>query len=327
MSLVFISSIRVIISIALFPMISTDDTLISLIHIAVSNPFSDDPMGFAQQIAEKYNLDKLMYRWVLRNFQHAVARLKEEPVTTFEINSDKGSSLDPITVRYGDDLALLSRAYSFRNGLDLEAGNAIYQNLISKIPQHTDIAWVDRRRTHSQLSIANTSSTSPTSASKFSSECEVSAVVVSVGDFNLLRNLVSKFPKSKLICEVIVVEEPGTSSLEDRRRMLETFPGFNFVFKSQLDRGVEKTLNMAVGIVNTRYLLLLSTAWEPLALDDGHIRSSLAVMKADHKNPMVQISLIDSNSPDQSSDIINSGGWRRLVTFEDGQEIEYIENE
>ncbi len=269
-----------------------------------------------------------MYRWVLRNFQHAVSRLKEEPVSTFEINAGEGGTrLDPITVRYGDDLALLSRAYSFSHGLDLEAGNAIYQNLITNVPQHTDIAWVDRRRTHSQHSIADTNSSSPTFSSKFLSECEVSAVVVSVGDFDLLQNLVSKFPKSKLVCEVIVVEEPGASSLEDRRRMLETFPGFNFVFKSQLDRGVEKTLNMAVGIVNTRYLLLLSTAWEPLALDDSHLRSSLAVMKANHKNPMVQISLVDSNSPDQSSDSIDSGGWKRSVRFEDGQELEFIENE
>jgi hypothetical protein len=108
----------------------------------------DDPALVAKMIYEKYNIDFITYRWLLRSFHHGLQRLKEPAVKSLRLQNGN-EMLPPVVVRFGDDLANLARTYSYQMGLTLVAANEIYQELISLVPQHASIDWVNERRKHS----------------------------------------------------------------------------------------------------------------------------------------------------------------------------------
>ena len=95
---------------------------------------------------------------------------------------------------------------------------------------------------------------------------------------------------SSHVCEIIVVDD--ASSNEDRTKMVELFPDFHFVFKSDEKRGHATSMNMIVKMVKTRYLLYLEDDFLILGAGSGEklLNDAMAVLTqqvsevSEHKN-------------------------------------------
>lgn len=305
----------------------------------------DDPASVAEMIYKKYNIDFITYRWLLRSFQHGLQRLKEPAVTSLRLQNGN-EMLPPVVVRFGDDLANLARTYSYQMGLTLVAANEIYQELISLVPQHASIEWVNERRKHSTTS-DNISTSNMSEARKHSTttrnrnndqhqNCELTVAIATTASENIsmFKNFVEKFPTTNLVCQVIIVVDEG-SPPNVKLQMMTEYPQFTFVFKSKQDEGLANTLNTIVQLCKTRYLLYSSDAWEPLANDDNHLHDAISILKTYPGQKMAQVILNNQSTTSCSlgqnmSSCTKLGGWKRILKQQDGgqmKNIEYIENE
>ena len=330
-----------------------------VINLDIKLTQNDSPIEVANQILNRFNINLLTYRWLLRSFQHAFARLKEEEVVRVDVNIGD-TALEPIVVRYGDDLSMLSRLYAFQQGFDLDAAGEVYKTLVENIPQHSSVDWVNRRKAQTTViasANANAAAKGLDSASiardryTTSNQCELSVVIATSGDFNLFRNLVQTFPTSNLLCEVIVVDG-GASASTNRAAMLEQYPHFNFIFKSRAEMegsgSRASALNMVTRITKSRYLFYISDLWANIASSDEHLHQALAVLKSDVTGSIAQVILNDQSSSSCQSGAMDmategsegseggvtgasicngKGGWTRVLNFENGASFPYIENE
>ena len=183
----------------------------------------------------------------------------------------------------------------------------------------------------------------------------MSVVIATSGDFNLFRNLVETFPTSNLLCEVIVVDGGASASASaNRAAMLEQYPHFNFIFKSRAEMegsgsgSGASALNMVTRITKSRYLFYISDLWANIASSDEHLHQALAVLKSDVTGSIAQVILNDQSSSSCQSGAMGvaaegsegseggvtgasicngKGGWTRVLNFENGASVAYIENE
>jgi hypothetical protein len=251
------------------------------------------------------------------------------------ISLSRSSQFDPISVRYGDDLAMVSRSYSFQQGFDLEKGNEIYKTLVKTIPHHNSINWVNRRKSHSnQLSPSKQGEQmDKISAARqhyaSTNLCQLTVAIATSGDLNLFSNIVNKFPDTDLLCEVIVLS-PSDYPLDARAKMMNAFPQFTFVFKSDAEAGVAQSLNMATKLTKSRYFMFISDGWENIdGSSDEHLRQALTILKGDPNESIAQVIFNDQTSSQCALGIADlsgcngSGGWKRVINGS----TEFRENE
>ena len=65
----------------------------------------DDPLTVANNVREKFGISLLTYRWLLRSFQHSVARMNEEEVASLDVSVEGRGQMTPISIHYGDDVS------------------------------------------------------------------------------------------------------------------------------------------------------------------------------------------------------------------------------
>lgn len=290
-----------------------------------------DPFALASDLKAKYKLNLVTYRWLLRSFQHSQKRLGEDEVQRLHINGTNESKMPPLIVRFGDDLANLSRIYAHKTGMTFDAANEVYQDLIKNVPEHSSLEWVKRRRSHTTLSplYSNSSSTSTLESNDTMRTCELTVAIATSGNPDFFYNFVESFPNSDLVCQVIIVDD--LSSREARIKMLTTYPQFTFVFKALHETGSVETLNTIVRLSSSRFLLYMSDAWNPVSADDYHLRQALAILKGDATKTVAQIVLNDMSSVSCSlglnvASCSGQGGWKRIMEWQ-GHMVEYNENE
>ena len=220
-------------------------------------------------------------------------------------------------MRFGDDLALLSRSFAFFNDLDNSAADQIYNTLVEKIPQHSSIEWVNRRMAHSSQLLPQNRDISndimSTRRQRYiqTSKCELSVAVVTSGNLDLFANLVTKFPKTDLLCEVLVISS-ADYPLDYRQRMMDAFPQLTFIFKSNIEGGLAESLNMATKLAKSQYFMFLSDHWGPLGESDEHIRNALEILKGSDNIAQVGLGVSEQKS-----------GWKRVVN----DKIEIVHSE
>ncbi len=225
---------------------------------------------------------------------------------------------DPISVRYGDDLATLSRSYSQTQGFELDQADEIYKTLLKSVPQHNSIEWVNRRRSHSnQLVPASKedqymdSISASRQAFTAVNECQLSVAIATSGDLSRFAKFVNTFPETKLICEVIVFSE-SDYPMNARSEMMTAFPHFNFIFKSSGEVGIVQTMHMAAKTAKSRYLMFSSDLWESVGSTDAPLKDALTILKGDVSDSYAQVVL--SGAPDD--------GWSRVI-----ESTVYVEKE
>ena len=116
-------------------------------------------------------------------------------------------------------------------------------------------------------SIQNNTSANSDPTINFSQEGmnnELTIGITTCRRFNLyirtLESLERLVPDLTSLGRVIVVDD--SSSDEDRSRMLNRNPSFEFVFKTQLERGHAVSMNILLSKLNTRYFIYIEDDWE-----------------------------------------------------------------
>eukprot|EP00957_Ditylum_brightwellii_P151095 11505377-Ditylum_brightwellii.AAC.1 len=89
-----------------------------------------------------------------------------------------------------------------------------------------------------------------------------------------------------MICDVLVVDD--SSSEEDRRTMMRTFPEFTYIFKPGRDKGHASSLNLILNVIKTRYLLYIEDDWKTIANTVDMITDAMIVLRAPVENPIAQ---------------------------------------
>lgn len=312
---------------------------------------TDNPIAIVNELQSQLDLDLLTYRWLHATFQHAVARLDAAKVLEVPIDVD-GQTFPPIDVHYGDDLSALTRSYAFLHGLSSssEITDSIYRHLLSQIPQHMELEWVNSRKRQVVAALKPKGSSSkdkdgyPSDYLSISRDnnqhssknCKVTLAIVTSGKLSFFYNLVQKFPATDLICEIMVFDY--SSSAADRSTMMREFPKFNFVFIAEQDKGHAQILNQMIKTVKSKYLLYLNDAWEPLGDTGERIQRAYSLMEAAAalRMPIVQVLMNEQSAQScalgtdlegcRSNKSYKKAGWLRTVTIDDSS-FGFLEHE
>lgn len=302
---------------------------------------TDDPVAIVNELQSELGLDLLTYRWLHCTFNHALSRLKEDIVLERVITIDE-KDLPSLIVRYGDDLFALSRSYAYQHKLGSEATDAIYNNLVDQLPQHSDLSWVNTRKRQLNLfspgQIQNSGDYLSASRQQYetSGNCRLTLAIMTTGKLDFFYNLVQKLPTAIQICEVIVFDDASSES--DRVNMVTNFPQFNFITIPKQDKGHAKTLNKMLRLVKTNYLLYLNDLWEPL--NDAGLKIERALTLLDGAStlgmPIAQVLMneqstrsctLGTNLTDcRNSRFYGKAGWKRTVMV-DGSSFDFLEHE
>jgi Flp pilus assembly protein TadD len=313
----------------------------TIVNVKIQLKRNDNAIALVNQLTSKIELDLLTYRWLHCTFNHALARLKENIVMRPTMTID-GKDLPPVIVRFGDDLYSLSRSYAFLNGLNDDVSKVIYQNLVAKVPQHSEINWVNARKR--QLYIFDSKNRGrqddylSISRKQYGAngQCKLTLAIVSSGKLDFFYNLVQKLPTSVPICEVIVLDYLLSSA--DRQKIIKDFPQFTFVLASEQDSSQAKAINKLIRQVKTTHLLLLNDSWEPMDNAGDNIMKSLTLMDSASKlgMPIAQVLMNEQSSTScslginlndcRNSDFYGKSGWERTLKT-DSSSFSFLEHE
>lgn len=301
---------------------------------------SDNPIVIANELQAELDLDLLTYRWLHCTFHHALARLNEEIVLQKAVNVD-GKDLPPIIVRYGDDIFALVRSYAHQHGIFGEATDAIYENLVGQVPQHSELSWVNsRKRQLIKFDPENSRNDDYLSTSRrshqASKQCQITLAITTSGKLELFYNLIRKFPVTDLICEVMVFDY--LSSAEEKATMIKEFPQINFLFIAEQGKGHAQALNKMMRLAKTSYLLYLNDSWEPLEGSVEKIKRAYLLMEAAGTlgMPIAQVLMNEQSARScalgldivecQNNEAYGKAGWSRTLTVGDSS-FEFLEHE
>ncbi len=311
--------------------------------ISIEMSRSDDPVAVLDQLQSRLELDLLTSRWLYANFHHALARLNEHVVLESPVDLD-GQDLPRIRVHYGDDLFALSRSYAHQHSLSSNVADVIFSSLVDKVPQHKEVTWVNARK-RQQYRQADTkigdnylSAVRRNRRSNNSDQCKITLAIVTTGELQSLYNLITKFPASNHICEVVILDY--LFSAENKIKIIEDFPQFYFVFfaKKNRDNGHAVSLNTILTTIKTPYVLQMNDSWEPIGDCSERIDRAYLLIEATQSvgMPVAQVVLNEQSSTAcafglSPSDCRNNAyygkaGWSRRMTV-DSTSFDFIEHE
>ncbi|GFH49331.1 predicted protein [Chaetoceros tenuissimus] len=235
----------------------------------------DDPVRFSEQVSSELELDEPSRNWFLETFAHSLARLDEKEVLSLSLGLPTGE--EKVTVREGDDLSQLAHVTSYLHGLTVTDTNTIYQNLISKLPQHTSKEWKERREAGiSRILTQRLQLVNPPASS--SDECILTlGIDISNSSVEDVTAFIESFPPSNLLCEVIVVGKH--SDVETKKQLLNSFPQFSYFLKSNRDSRASKEVLSTLG--TSRFVLFIEDFKAIAEETDSLVRQGLDLLKTE----------------------------------------------
>lgn len=235
----------------------------------------DDPVRFSERVSSELELDEPTRNWFLETFAHSLARLDEKEVLSFSLDLPTGK--ESVAVREGDDLSQLAHVTSYLHGLTVTDTNMIYQNLISKLPQHSSKDWTDRREAGISRILTQRLQIEQSHASN-SHECKLTlAIDISGSSVEDIFAFVESFPPSNLVCEVVVVG--NNSDLEAKKNLLSSFPHFSYFFKSNRETRTNKEVVSALG--TSPFVLFIEDTKALQEETDSLVRQGLDLLKTE----------------------------------------------
>lgn len=296
----------------------------------------DDPFETIARFVARYpsEFDWLHQNHTAKLLWNARQRLQQPIIGRFSIDPDGSGveSVEPIEVRYGDDLHLmarahLSKAFKKRGDVLTKQHLVLLERLITllkeQMPEHTSPEWIAARSFQLQSPVATDTSTERSDGD----DC-VTLLMTTCKRLPLFLRTVASLERaldiasdansggvhtwSTWFCAVLVVDD--NSSTADRRVMRARFPNdsVDFVFKSPDERGHAKSLNLALERVRSRYVVYLEDDWEFQAAQSPQRHSpsrfltdALAVMRRHHASTYEPLALVLFND--------QHGGWERSL--------------
>lgn len=102
---------------------------------------------------------------------------------------------------------------------------------------------------------------------------------------------------NKFIADILVVDDG--SSVEDRLKMLQEFPEFTFIFKSENERGHANSFNKLIKMIKTRYFIYLEDDWVIQDLISHQTNPLTEVIQQLHQ-------VYESSSDNQSDTVVST---------------------
>ncbi|TYZ68258.1 hypothetical protein PybrP1_005294 [[Pythium] brassicae (nom. inval.)] len=261
----------------------------------------DDPFETITRFVARYpsEFDWLHQNLTAKLLWNARQRLQQPIVGRFAVEHDASGvgGVDPIEVRYGDDLHLMARAHLMKafkqHGEVLTRQHlALLERLIARlkeqVPEHTSPAWIAARSfqlknpvavgSESAAGMRSAPNASATSGVDDDDDDCVTLLMTTCKRLPLFLRTIASLERvldiaseanrggattwSTWFCAVLVVDD--NSSAADRRAMRARVPSesVEFLFKSPEQRGHAKSLNLGLKRVRSRYVVYLEDDWE-----------------------------------------------------------------
>uniref|UniRef100_K3WER8 O-GlcNAc transferase C-terminal domain-containing protein n=1 Tax=Globisporangium ultimum (strain ATCC 200006 / CBS 805.95 / DAOM BR144) TaxID=431595 RepID=K3WER8_GLOUD len=250
-----------------------------LVRITLTLPSEeDDPFEVSEELAERFEppLDSLQQNFVAKIMWNAKNRQSQPVVMTVNV-SVTANVYVPVEIRYGDDLhvALLMHLEKHRSKMD-ETIHSVWQipqvieaaagQLQQLLPEYSSPAWIAARSFPLRVLDASNHDAQRNARR----EC-VTLVMTTCKQLSLFLRTIASLQRalgivlesdwSKWFCHLLIVDDNSSSA--DRDTMKAHLPqSVEFLYKTPDQRGYAKSLNLAIGRVQSQFVFYLEDDWE-----------------------------------------------------------------